>query len=35
MTELVDHLEARRAGTVVHIVAGDESTIANLKALAK
>ena len=35
MTELVDHLEARRAGTVVHIVAGNESTIANLKALAK
>ena len=35
ITELIDHLEARRAGTVVHVVAGDESTIANLKALAK
>ena len=35
MTELIDRLEARRTGTVVHIVAGDESTIANLKALAK
>jgi hypothetical protein len=35
MTELIDHLESRRAGTTVHVVAGDESTIANLKALAK
>jgi hypothetical protein len=35
MTELIDRLEARRAGTTVHVVAGDESTIANLKALAK
>ena len=35
MTELIDHLEARRAGTVVHVVSGDESVIANLKALAK
>ena len=35
MTELVDHLEARRTGTTVQVVAGDESTIANLKALAK
>lgn len=35
MTELINHLESRRAGTTVHVVAGDESTIANLKALAK
>jgi hypothetical protein len=33
--ELIEHLENRRPGTTVHVVAGDESTIANLKAMAK
>ena len=35
LSELIDHLESRRAGVTVHVVAGDESAIANLKALAK
>jgi hypothetical protein len=35
LSELIDHLESRRAGVTVHIVAGDEFAIANLKALAK
>lgn len=35
LSELVDHLEARKPGVVVHVVKGDESTIAQLKALAK
>jgi hypothetical protein len=33
--ELIEHLESRRPGTTVHVVRGDESTIATLKALAK
>jgi hypothetical protein len=33
--ELIDHLEARRPGTTVHVVRGDEKTISNLKAMAK
>jgi hypothetical protein len=32
---LIEHLESRRPGTTVHVVRGDESTIATLKALAK
>jgi hypothetical protein len=35
LTELINHLESRRAGVTVHVVAGNESTIANLKAMAK
>ena len=33
--ELIEHLENRRPGTTVHVVRGDEKTIANLKAMAK
>ena len=33
--ELIEHLESRRPGTTVHVVRGDESTIATLKAMAK
>lgn len=35
LQELIDHIEARKPGAVVHVVNGDESTIAQLKALAK
>ncbi len=35
LKELIEHLESRRPGTTVHVVKGDESTIANLKGLAK
>ena len=35
LVELIDNLEARRPGVTVQVVNGDESTIANLKALAK
>ena len=33
--ELIEHLENRRPGTTVHVVRGDEKTIANLKAMAE
>lgn len=35
LKELIEHLESRKPGITVHVVKGDESTIANLKALAK
>ena len=35
LVELIDNLEARRPGVTVQVVNGDESTIANLKALSK
>lgn len=35
LQELIDHIEARKPGATVHVVKGDESTIAQLKALAK
>jgi hypothetical protein len=35
LKELIEHLESRRPGTTVHVVNGDEKTIANLKAMAK
>ena len=35
LVELIDNLEARQPGVTVQVVNGDESTIANLKALAK
>ena len=35
LVELIDNLEARRPGVTVQVVNGDESTITNLKALAK
>ena len=30
--ELIEHLESRRPGTIVHVVRGDEAAIAQLKA---
>ena len=35
LQELLEHLESRWPGTTVQVVNGDESTIANLKAMAK
>ena len=35
LQELLEHLESRKLGTTVHVVKGEESTIAQLKALSR